>query len=142
MFFLCFFIGLTNVVKNCNVFSFRLRFFPNFVSPTRCDEIFAELFNEVPWIQRHDIHSGQKAMQPRLTAWYGDVAYRYAGVTVEANSDVSADFLYTFNVKFHFKDDYCTYLKKYQQQFSSLKCLYMCSPAYQLLLKTLNCPLF
>lgn len=65
----------------------RLRYFPDFVSPIRCDEIFAELLNEVPWIQRHDIHSGAKAMQPRLTAWYGDVAYRYAGVTVEANTE-------------------------------------------------------
>ena len=77
--------------------TFRLRYFPDFVSPIRCDEIFAELLNEVPWIQRHDIHNGAKAMQPRLTAWYGDVAYRYAGVTVEANTEVRLPyFLFVF----------------------------------------------
>jgi len=65
----------------------RLRYFPSFVSPSRCEEIFAQLFSEVPWIQRHDVHQGKESMQPRLTAWYGDVPYRYAGVTVEPNTD-------------------------------------------------------
>lgn len=65
----------------------RLRYFPDFVSPAQSDEIFAELFNEVPWIQRHDIHDGKKAIQPRLSVWYGDVAFRYGGVTVEPNDN-------------------------------------------------------
>ena len=66
-----------------------MRYFPDFVSPAQSDEIFAELFNEVPWIQRHDIHDGKKAIQPRLSVWYGDVAFRYGGVTVEPNDNVS-----------------------------------------------------
>ncbi|XP_005090620.1 alpha-ketoglutarate-dependent dioxygenase alkB homolog 3 [Aplysia californica] len=65
----------------------RLRYFPDFIAPSRCDAIFAELFNEVPWGQRHDIHNGKQAIQPRLTAWYGDQPYTYGGVTVEPNID-------------------------------------------------------
>ena len=41
----------------------RLRYFPDFIEPSRCETIFAELFNEIPWIQRHDIHQGVQAMQ-------------------------------------------------------------------------------
>ena len=41
----------------------RLRYFPDFIEPSRCEAIFAELFNEIPWIQRHDIHQGAQAMQ-------------------------------------------------------------------------------
>lgn len=44
------------------------------------DEVFGELEREVGW-EQHDITLfGRTVPTPRLTAWMGDVAYRYSGV--------------------------------------------------------------
>ncbi|GFR98327.1 alpha-ketoglutarate-dependent dioxygenase alkB-like protein 3 [Elysia marginata] len=64
----------------------RIRFFPNFIEPSMSEAIYSELYKDIPWRQRHDIHNGIQAMQPRLTAWFSDVPYTYAGVTEPANS--------------------------------------------------------
>ncbi|BFZ24670.1 hypothetical protein BsWGS_27709 [Bradybaena similaris] len=64
----------------------RLRYFPDFIEPSRSDAIFAELLVEIPWEQRSEIHSGTRAIQPRLTAWYSELPYTYSGITVEANT--------------------------------------------------------
>lgn len=63
----------------------RLRFFPDFVERQHAKELFDELFHEVPWHQRSIIVGGQSYLQPRLTAWFGDVPYSYSGTTHEAN---------------------------------------------------------
>ncbi|CAG5129197.1 unnamed protein product [Candidula unifasciata] len=36
--------------------------------------------------QRSEVHGGVRAVQPRLTAWYSELPYTYAGITVEANT--------------------------------------------------------
>uniref|UniRef100_A0A0B6YTA3 Alpha-ketoglutarate-dependent dioxygenase alkB homolog 3 n=1 Tax=Arion vulgaris TaxID=1028688 RepID=A0A0B6YTA3_9EUPU len=64
----------------------RLRYFPQFIDPSRSEAIFAELLDEVPWKQRYETHNGVQAIQPRLTAWFSDLPYTYAGITVEANT--------------------------------------------------------
>lgn len=73
----------------CILFIFRLRFFPNFAAPKEADVMFDILFHELPWRQRSDVKNGEKYLQPRLTAWYGDFPYSYSGVTHEAHTDVS-----------------------------------------------------
>ncbi|CAG5118041.1 unnamed protein product [Candidula unifasciata] len=64
----------------------RLRYFPDFIEPSRSEAIFAELLDEIPWKQRSEVHGGVRAVQPRLTAWYNELPYTYAGITVEANT--------------------------------------------------------
>lgn len=47
------------------------------------DETFEELRTEIAW-EQHDITLfGRTVPTPRLTAWMGDVAYRYSGVLNE-----------------------------------------------------------
>lgn len=65
----------------------RVRFFPNFIDPTEADEIYNDLYHEVPWRQRSDVKNGESLLQPRLTAWYGDFPYSYSGVRHEANTE-------------------------------------------------------
>ncbi|XP_045198242.2 alpha-ketoglutarate-dependent dioxygenase alkB homolog 3-like [Mercenaria mercenaria] len=62
----------------------RLRFFPDFLDPKNADQMYEELFHGLPWRQRSDVKNGEKYLQPRLTAWYGDHPYRYSGVTHDA----------------------------------------------------------
>lgn len=44
---------------------------------------FEELKNATPWSQRVMHMYGREVAQPRLTAWYGDVAYSYSGIVNE-----------------------------------------------------------
>ncbi len=42
-----------------------------------------ELIVSVPWRQDRITLFGKTHLQPRLTAWYGDMAYRYSGLTLQ-----------------------------------------------------------
>lgn len=44
---------------------------------------FERLLAELDWEQRAIRIVGREVLQPRLTAWYGDAAYTYSGVTLE-----------------------------------------------------------
>jgi alkylated DNA repair dioxygenase AlkB len=44
---------------------------------------FDHLLAELDWKQRAIRIVGREVLQPRLTAWYGDAAYTYSGVTLE-----------------------------------------------------------
>ena len=46
-------------------------------------ELRQRLVDELYWQQTPIRIYGREVMQPRLTAWYGDAAYRYSGVTHE-----------------------------------------------------------
>ena len=46
-------------------------------------ELRQRLLDELYWQQTPIRIYGREVMQPRLTAWYGDAAYRYSGVTHE-----------------------------------------------------------
>lgn len=65
----------------------RIRYFPNFIEPSMGESIYTELYKDIPWRQRHDIHNGVQAIQPRLTAWFSDVPYTYSGVTEPPNTN-------------------------------------------------------
>ncbi|XP_046342891.2 alpha-ketoglutarate-dependent dioxygenase alkB homolog 3-like [Haliotis rufescens] len=65
----------------------RLRYFPCFIDPTEAKGMFDQLFEECPWRQRSDSYNGEQYLQPRLTAWFGDLPYSYSGVTLDVNKD-------------------------------------------------------
>ncbi|GAB1598897.1 alpha-ketoglutarate-dependent dioxygenase alkB homolog 3-like [Argonauta hians] len=65
----------------------RIHFFPNFIEEKDADRIFRTLYKDLPWKQASDILSnGSKHLQPRLTAWYGDLPYSYSGQTHQPNA--------------------------------------------------------
>ncbi|MGH8922316.1 MAG: alpha-ketoglutarate-dependent dioxygenase AlkB family protein [Actinomycetes bacterium] len=57
------------------------RLYPDFLEPTRADELLAALRADLDWSQEDAHLFGRDVRLPRLTAWYGDVGYRYSGVT-------------------------------------------------------------
>ena len=62
-----------------------LLFDPAFLAPAEAAALLVQLTAEVAWEQRAIRIFGQEMPQPRLTAWYGDLAarYTYSGLTWE-----------------------------------------------------------
>jgi alkylated DNA repair dioxygenase AlkB len=48
-----------------------------------CAEVFLRLRDETPWRLETVVVYGKRYLQPRLTAWYGEASYRYAGLTLQ-----------------------------------------------------------
>ncbi len=46
-------------------------------------ELLQRLIDETPWRQDQITVYGKPYLQPRLSAWYGDMGYRYSGITLE-----------------------------------------------------------
>ena len=67
----------------------RIRLFPGFIGSEECEQVYEDLFSELPWRQRSDVKNGETYLQPRFTAWFGDHPYSYSGVRHEANIQVS-----------------------------------------------------
>lgn len=58
-------------------------FYPNLFSPTESNALLAELLRTVNW-QQDFIRLYDKCIPlPRLTAWYGNTAYSYSGITMQ-----------------------------------------------------------
>jgi alkylated DNA repair dioxygenase AlkB len=55
----------------------------DFLSRAEADELLMGVLAEEAWEVRHIVALGKEVAQPRLTAWGGDVAYRYSGQTLE-----------------------------------------------------------
>jgi len=51
--------------------------------PYSNDEILSRLLAETPWRQDSIVLFGQRHLQPRLTAWYGDASYTYSGLRLD-----------------------------------------------------------
>jgi len=68
-------------------FGGELYYIENFISRSKSDDYFNQLFTEIRWKQEPIKIFGKEIMQPRLTAWYGDVekSYTYSGITMTAN---------------------------------------------------------
>jgi len=54
----------------------------HWLAPAKAEQVFATLLEEIDWKQRSIRIMGREVLQPRLTAWYGDAAYTYSGVTL------------------------------------------------------------
>lgn len=77
--------GIHEIGTSANGVS-RICYFPDFIENEKADEIFNILYKELPWKQRSDVWpDGRTFLQPRLTAWYGDLPYTYSGQTHEPN---------------------------------------------------------
>lgn len=63
----------------------RVRLYPGFVDAKEADWVLDQLCRDVPWKQRTGIREDITYLQPRLTAWYGDLPYTYSRVTMEPN---------------------------------------------------------
>lgn len=78
---------MNNAGDNLLPFGGELYYFPNIFSRDKSDEYFNQLFTAIRWKQEPIRIFGKEIMQPRLTAWYGDIEkpYSYSGLTMEAN---------------------------------------------------------
>lgn len=47
------------------------------------EDLLATLVDELDWEQKHLVMFGREVAEPRLSAWYGDEAYTYSGITLE-----------------------------------------------------------
>ena len=70
--------------NNLLPFGGELYYIPNVFTREESDEYFNQLFTEVRWKQEPIRIFGKEVMQPRLTAWYGDIEkpYAYSGITM------------------------------------------------------------
>jgi alkylated DNA repair dioxygenase AlkB len=70
--------------NNLLPFGGELYYVPNVFTREKSDEYFNQLFTEIRWKQEPIKIFGKEVMQPRLTAWYGDVEkpYAYSGITM------------------------------------------------------------
>lgn len=59
-----------------------LRFRERWLEPVEAERLFLQLHGGLDWQARTIRIFGRDVLQPRLTAWYGDVAYTYSGVTL------------------------------------------------------------
>jgi alkylated DNA repair dioxygenase AlkB len=48
-----------------------------------CDRLLQQLIEETDWRQERITVYGKPYLQPRLSAWYGDLAYSYSGIRLE-----------------------------------------------------------
>ncbi len=61
----------------------ELYYLPHVFPEQEAGTYFAQLQKEINWRQDEITMFGRKVMQPRLTAWYGDAAYTYSGITMQ-----------------------------------------------------------
>jgi alkylated DNA repair dioxygenase AlkB len=54
----------------------------DWLASAKAARVFGTLLEEIDWKQRSIRMMGREVLQPRLTAWYGDAAYTYSGVTL------------------------------------------------------------
>ncbi|XP_064423171.1 alpha-ketoglutarate-dependent dioxygenase alkB homolog 3 [Latimeria chalumnae] len=63
----------------------RLQLLGNFIEPKEADWMFEQLRLEIPWKQETHVRQGVSYLEPRLTAWYGDLPYSYSRIRKEPN---------------------------------------------------------
>lgn len=56
---------------------------PQWMAPEPATALLDELETGVPWEQLPIVVHGREVMQQRLMAWFGDIPYRYSGITLD-----------------------------------------------------------
>lgn len=69
-------------VRRWNLDGGALTLHEDWLAPATAARVFGLLLEEIDWKQRSIRMMGREILQPRLTAWYGDAAYTYSGVTL------------------------------------------------------------
>lgn len=66
----------------------ELLFYPDFFTPSECNQFFHSLRTTVEWKQEAMRLYGKTVNFPRLTAWYGDSdkLYSFSGITLHPNN--------------------------------------------------------
>lgn len=62
-----------------------LRLYPAAFPPAEAARLFQVLHAELDWRETEIVLFGRRVASPRLSAWYGDAAYTYSGLTWPAN---------------------------------------------------------
>jgi alkylated DNA repair dioxygenase AlkB len=60
----------------------ELAFLPQLALPWPNEEILRRLIDETAWRAETVVVYGKRHLQPRLSAWHGDKAYRYSGLSL------------------------------------------------------------
>ncbi|XP_053576203.1 alpha-ketoglutarate-dependent dioxygenase alkB homolog 3 isoform X2 [Bombina bombina] len=63
----------------------RVHLFPLFIDSSEADWMFEQLLQEVSWGQKTNMGPDGPYQEPRLTSWYGEVAYTYSRSTIQPN---------------------------------------------------------
>jgi alkylated DNA repair dioxygenase AlkB len=61
----------------------ELAFLPQLPLPLSNEAVLAQLLHETDWRAETVVVYGKRHLQPRLTAWHGERAYAYSGLTLE-----------------------------------------------------------
>lgn len=64
-------------MENANVV-----YYPGLFPPQQSDNLFYELFKNINWRHEPIKFFGKEVLQPRFTAFYGEKAYTYSGITM------------------------------------------------------------
>ena len=69
-----------NVLAPIPIRDGELAFLPQLALPWPNDVVLARLLAETEWREETVVVYGKRHLQPRLSAWHGDKAYRYSGL--------------------------------------------------------------
>lgn len=61
----------------------ELAMLPHMPLPAASDVVLKQLIDETPWRADTIVVYGKRYLQPRLSAWYGEAAYTYSGLTLD-----------------------------------------------------------
>lgn len=59
-------------------------YYPAFLNRDEGDRLFTDFLHTLPWKTEHIRIAGQTIPVPRLSCWFGDAAYTYSGITMQA----------------------------------------------------------
>ena len=62
---------------------------PGYIAADECETLFDELLNTLPWRQETVVDGDETYQQPRMTAWFGEHPYSYAGVSHPPYTEVN-----------------------------------------------------
>lgn len=68
-----------------NIQNGQLMYLEEFLTPDEADILYQTLMDTMPWRQESITLFGKTVPQPRLQVWFGDKAYQYSGLKLEAN---------------------------------------------------------
>ena len=76
-------LSLFNEHKNLLPYKGEAYLYPAFFNGRESKQYLHDLTHNIAWKQEPIKIFGKEVMQPRLTAWYGDKAYTYSGITMQ-----------------------------------------------------------
>jgi alkylated DNA repair dioxygenase AlkB len=72
----------SNILTPIPIADGELALLPRLALPLPAPDVMARLLAETAWRAETVVVFGKRHLQPRLTAWHGDAAYTYSGLTL------------------------------------------------------------